>query len=1074
MIDKLTPKQIEENMDLGVDIELITYVRDYFAQFYKVDMPTINNNFTNIMNRLEGTDKALGGVGQNLETAATDYVDTPQHKLKAGDWYFNTTDAAIKVYSKKADGTFEWRIAVPFADIIPTDKFMEIQELYDTFLAGQYGKLHDIYTLETGGKVEDSNLKVLNLDEITELIKDQREIDANTLIKFADELIMKSTDEVEYRDTKADLVAVGAQISTSGTTVTYKSLIHPYDRINQEQASFQATIMKDMTVDYFLTSRYTTLRFKGNPFSQYKWETVGKFENGKRVPYVRFSGTCELEISKNPSDPTSFVKQTLPVDIKLSDLMDETHRDAIVTFKFDRAINIGDVIMDIDYKVPGQYAIDRLSKYAKDISVRVDKLDGPLQVYKYNAIGDAVLLNFQYPHGDRPATMKVGESFLLDIDPSALPSPLNDTTPMVLQDISKASADAATNQASMEIIQYQPNANAIDKANFTYGRRWRYFKLMAKDYYVDLQKQEDFDGKVFWKPIGWKPKPPKEIVEAKNYYESYNWQTRTITLSEPMEPGEYNVEIEWVRKDNGEPIGYLNDIANFTVGGYIPVVSHTVKLKRNLPNMGFGDADSSAGPVYYGSYDVTVRPLFNTDNKITGIEIEDVELFDPYAGATATVMESGQEKDIKWSTTSATLKRALMETIKVKSINKTGTFLKNFDITPDPTLAWVDVGQGHEDDVLGFEPSGKRTFKKYFGKDQADVLYEVKTYNYSDTQQTVNLNVTGGKRFLIITQPADAPTTPVNGKNKLWLAHPASPQDGDQVTYGSDLVWIVKANGDIMSWGEIKDHVLKDDKMIIKHLDSGNWELVDWELNVEKIDIVHVYNAIDEEETARVKDNDEIWKRLDGIATKKDIPFFGEFATEALLKAATGMVKDQIAYEEANDIWWHYDGTNWVHHVDSGGSGGTAGDTNIHIDSTKVAIGANAGKTSQNRNANAVGHHAGNDHQGEGASAFGSSAGSTRQGLLASAFGYSAGGIRQGQRAIAIGDSAGFSGQGDYAIAIGSHAGNQNQPPKSIVINANNSEAKATASNEIILSAGTTTVKIDATGIYINGTKVSV
>jgi hypothetical protein len=97
--------------------------------------------------------------------------------------------------------------------------------------------------------------------------------------------------------------------------------------------------------------------------------------------------------------------------------------------------------------------------------------------------------------------------------------------------------------------------------------------------------------------------------------------------------------------------------------------------------------------------------------------------------------------------------------------------------------------------------------------------------------------------------------------------------------------------------------------------------------------------------------------------------------------------------------------------------------TTLRTSDTKIALGANAGETSQGTNAVAIGTYAGNLGQSLGAISIGPSAAETNQGT----------------RAIAIGDQAGTSSQGANAIAIGYRAGNNSQTANSIVINASGS-----------------------------------
>jgi hypothetical protein len=99
-----------------------------------------------------------------------------------------------------------------------------------------------------------------------------------------------------------------------------------------------------------------------------------------------------------------------------------------------------------------------------------------------------------------------------------------------------------------------------------------------------------------------------------------------------------------------------------------------------------------------------------------------------------------------------------------------------------------------------------------------------------------------------------------------------------------------------------------------------------------------------------------------------------------------------------------------------------------------VAIGHNAGRINQQKEAIAVGFDAGTENQGEDAIAFGQEAGNTDQGERALAFGYRAGSNNQGTHAIALGDSAGRQRQCLYSLALGNNAGETDQSCNTIAI----------------------------------------
>lgn len=134
-----------------------------------------------------------------------------------------------------------------------------------------------------------------------------------------------------------------------------------------------------------------------------------------------------------------------------------------------------------------------------------------------------------------------------------------------------------------------------------------------------------------------------------------------------------------------------------------------------------------------------------------------------------------------------------------------------------------------------------------------------------------------------------------------------------------------------------------------------------------------------------------------------------------------------------------------------------------------VAIGSQAGNFNQGIAAVAVGRLSGNSNQGNDSVAVGTSAGGAGQGSTSVAVGYSAGTSNQGANAVAIGADAGQTSQGTNAIAIGKLAGSSNQPANSIILNATGSALNGTNAGLYISS-----LRADATssattiGVYYN------
>ena len=140
---------------------------------------------------------------------------------------------------------------------------------------------------------------------------------------------------------------------------------------------------------------------------------------------------------------------------------------------------------------------------------------------------------------------------------------------------------------------------------------------------------------------------------------------------------------------------------------------------------------------------------------------------------------------------------------------------------------------------------------------------------------------------------------------------------------------------------------------------------------------------------------------------------------------------------------------------------GNVSATTLRTAETKIALGSQAGETTQGGSAVAVGNQAGQTAQGVAAVAVGLGAGGANQGqhsvaigngagndgqdIQAVAIGNTTGAINQGQRAVAVGSLAGSLNQGDYAVALGNWAGGTNQPANSIVINASGSALNGSA-----------------------------
>jgi hypothetical protein len=101
---------------------------------------------------------------------------------------------------------------------------------------------------------------------------------------------------------------------------------------------------------------------------------------------------------------------------------------------------------------------------------------------------------------------------------------------------------------------------------------------------------------------------------------------------------------------------------------------------------------------------------------------------------------------------------------------------------------------------------------------------------------------------------------------------------------------------------------------------------------------------------------------------------------------------------------------------------------------SSIAIGTEAGKSSQKSYSIALGSSAGQSNQKWSSVAIGPSAGNNNQGTLAVAIGANAGNTGQGDYSITIGNSAGQNTQEQYSVAIGHYAGFNEQKNESVAI----------------------------------------
>ena len=140
----------------------------------------------------------------------------------------------------------------------------------------------------------------------------------------------------------------------------------------------------------------------------------------------------------------------------------------------------------------------------------------------------------------------------------------------------------------------------------------------------------------------------------------------------------------------------------------------------------------------------------------------------------------------------------------------------------------------------------------------------------------------------------------------------------------------------------------------------------------------------------------------------------------------------------------------------------------LRTSESKIALGEDAGQTSQGSSSVAIGSGAGQTTQGYNSVALGWSAGATTQGNNAVALGRRAQFTGGGDGAVGIGYNAGYTGQGASAVAIGYDAGRTNQAANSIVLNATGSQLDNITASSLVIkpvrdAVGTTAVMYNAT-----------
>lgn len=976
---KFTEAQIESNIDNKVFMQAIDFMKDYIETRFNYNMKMIQENFFLLKSAIEGEDRAISHLGQPHEPGDTAPTNPNQY-----DWYFNTKDKRFWMYVSGV-----WKEIASLGGVVDLSDYYTIEEANEWFLAGTKATLTEVHNVEVGIPVEDQDAKYLNIVGLADILNDQHRVDELFLGKFSDELTYKNKDTIEYKDTILDEVTLEANVVTNGSSVTYSTLIKPFKRIEQEQASFEGKFATNMSVEYQFISKGRALKFSGSRNQTYKWEHVEKYDGDATREYIRFTGTGTMEVADAfvPGIPSTFRPLPMPAEIKLSELMDTTSGQAIVQFNFDLLPINGSKIMSIDYQTSTQFIVERYRNFLSDIYERVSKLETLRNIYSFPIeVGGFNNVTLRYQPTDRPGTMAVGDEFLIDIEPKSYATlTFNDTMTVMLLNEANVGGNPAANFAAVEPFVFDIHKTQTDKDNFANARHWDYFKNMVDKYYIVAKKARDVDGKIVWVTNGWiaKPQEPGDMklvsrvvpaaqvwaefqsskaLEKLIYINAHNthdiesnssafWKDSNLRFDQDGR-AVANVsnghERQWKLTNTGIQIweqGVLQRTKSyiewdkfeiFELEGKAFVGYEAHQRDADLTkwaNVGTGHEDeyisfNSAGDMKLVKginaediekkfetkmYDLTGQGISFTMTEIVDAGIRKLKIPGPngYFIALKEIVES----DIAYGSRV----KVILEFPASLTPPQSGDLLyynekKLINVANGTQLTFNDIRNYYEDNALVFEKAlvGTEEVWKWVGNSRytysggAEGLFEPRQYDYSNTILTTTLNTTGGKRYIIITQPADALNTPIGATNKILFKVPRFvTHDLDQVTYGTDLIWIVKKNGDIMNWGEIKDHVADKERMIIKHLSNGNWELQGWEADTVS---PKIQSDIDRRLTLNldnVDTNDKKTAFINGLkAIGIDVSLFGEFKGVLPSAPSTAVDKD-----------WYISTTDYISHV---------------------------------------------------------------------------------------------------------------------------------------------------------------
>lgn len=485
---KLTIAQVESNIDNKVKQDLLTYDISYVVEKFNEFVKQANINFNLLRAAVEGEDRAISHMGVPHEPQDTAPLNPNQY-----DWYLNTLDNTFYMWVSGA-----WKKLATLASAVNLEDYYTIEEANEWFLPGTKATLKELKDVEAGVAVEDQDSKFLNIVDLADILKDQKKVDKNFLANFEDKLIWQSPTEIQYLDTTLNMETLSASIFTNGNTATYTTLISPYDRISQFQANFEATLKQELAVQYQFVSKSKAIKFNGKVGDTYKWDHIQKYEGDTTVDYIKFTGSCTLQLADNfqPGIPSTWVTQAMPYEVKLSDLITDTAKTAIVEMDFAHTLSAGSNIMQIKYLTSTYYIENRFKALLKDINQDIrDIVTNPIitPMWPEEDTSDVKLHYATYEVIDSALT---GVRYFIDIKKSQADAlGANGTLPVkVGRELGSIYFDVVTKLST----------NAVDQALHKF--RWEQIVKNCENLYLEVEKAVDFGNQGVFVFKGWREK----------------------------------------------------------------------------------------------------------------------------------------------------------------------------------------------------------------------------------------------------------------------------------------------------------------------------------------------------------------------------------------------------------------------------------------------------------------------------------------------------------------------------------------------------------------------------------------